>query len=73
MTVRIAPGGGLAEFQHDLVATAQEKQLLLRCHTIAFNSGVNPSATGDRIAQLDRELTQLWDQIANVQLALRAS
>lgn len=73
MTARIVPGGTLAEFQHDLAADAESKQLLLRCHKSAFAGRViNAVATGERIGELDRELHELWDQIANVQSALRA-
>jgi hypothetical protein len=73
MTAHITGAADLGPVQRDLVDTAMTLHLELHCLQIAHVSNVHIEVTDRRITQLDAELDTLWDEVANLQTALRAT
>ncbi|MGW5703810.1 hypothetical protein [Amycolatopsis japonica] len=65
----------LGALQHDVLADAEGKQLLVHCETILYYSGnsVDPVGLKARIAQLKAEIAEEFDVLVHLQDALRAT
>ncbi|MBE1580479.1 hypothetical protein ACFORH_43060 [Amycolatopsis roodepoortensis] len=63
----------LGALQHDVLASAVNKQLLVHCHTIAFNSGMDPVGISARITRLKAEISEKFDVLVHLQDAMRAT
>ncbi|MFE5565991.1 hypothetical protein ACFQ68_13475 [Amycolatopsis japonica] len=65
----------LGALQHDVIAGAVSKQLLVHCQTTLYRSGnsVDPVGLKARIDQLKTQIAEEFDVLVHIQDALRAT
>ncbi|QXV63603.1 hypothetical protein [Amycolatopsis sp. TNS106] len=75
MSAPATDSANLGALQHDVLADAEGKQLLVHCETILYLSGnsVDPVGLKARIDQLKVEIAEEFDVLVHLQDALRAT